>query len=305
MKRAWRGLTAAFLVVLTVWASGGFTQTASSEGESVIAPGAKLEKLPGAFNFTEGPVADERGNVYFSDYRNNRICMWSVEGVLSVFLADAWGPDGLDIDRDGRIISTATNTHAILAIDPKTKAVEVLADTYGGKPLNSPNDLWRDKKGGIYFTDPRFVSLPFPPEQDVMGVYYLSPDRKSLIRVIGDLKKPNGVTGSPDEKLLYVDDTAVEKTFVYTIAHDGTLSNRREFAPVGYDGLTTDDRGNVYITGKGVFVYSPSGNLLEHIAVPEQPTNVCFGGKDRKTLFITTLRTSVYTLKMRVRGSPR
>ncbi len=305
MNGIWRGVPILFLSVFLGWTGWAFGQPSSPDRESLVEPGAKMEQVPGSFNFSEGPVADKGGNVYFSDYKNNRICMWSVDGVLTVFKDGLKGPLGLDIDRDGRIIAALTDGRAVIAIDPETKAVEVLADTYNGKPLNSPNDLWRDKKGGIYFTDPRFVKLPSPPEQDVMGVYYISPDRKSIIRVIDDIQKPNGVNGSSDGTLLYVDDTPALKTYAYSIAPDGTLPSRREFAPVGYDGITTDERGNVYICDDGIHVYSPAGMFLERIPVPTKPSNVCFGGKNGKTLFITTIKGDVYMLGMRVKGSPR
>jgi len=304
MNRAWCGIIFIFLAVAAGWTGSVSAQADSSTAGSLIAPGAALEKLPGSFNFTEGPVADNRGNVYFSDYRNNRICMWSVEGKLSVFLENARGPVGLDIDRGGNLIVASTNDRAILSIDPKNKRVSVLADRYNGRRLNSPNDLWCDPKGGVYFTDPRFVTLSFPKEQDIEGVYYLSPDRKRLTRVIGDMAKPNGVVGSPDGSRLYVDDTAKNETCVYTVNPDGSLSGKKPFAPVGYDGLTTDSRGNVYITGDGLDVFSPSGEKIGHIEVPDKPTNVCFGGVDGKTLFITT-RPAVYLLRMRTMGVTR
>lgn len=294
-----------FLYTFAGWMGWAFGQSTPPNAESLVETGAKPVEIPGSFNFSEGPVADGRGNVYFSDYKNNRICKWSTDGVLTVFKDSLKGPLGLDIDPDDRILATLVNGQSVIAIDLKTKAVEVLAETYDGKPLNSPNDIWRDKKGGIYFTDPRFVQMPSPPEQDVMGVYYIPPDRKKLVRVIDDLQKPNGVNGSSDGKYLYVDDTPALKTYVYAIAPDGTVSGRREFAPVGYDGITTDERGNVYICDDGIHIYSPAGVFLERIPVPTKPSNVCFGGKDMRTLFITTIKGAVYSLRMRVKGSPR
>jgi len=301
MNRAWCGVTASFLVISTVWAGNGFAQTASSVARSVVAPGAKLERVQGEFIFTEGPVTDPEGNVYFTDSRKKRIYIWSIEEKLSVFLEDPRGAVGLDFDRNGSLLAASTAGRAVLSINLKDKKVSVLADSFHGKRLNSPNDLWCDPKGGVYFTDPRFVTLPYPKEQETEGVYYLSPDRTRLIRVIGDLGKPNGVVGSPDGKFLYVDDTPEDKTYIYTINPDGTLSNKRLFAPTGNDGLTLDSDGNVYITSKGVDVYTPAGKKIETIPVSPQPTNVCFGGRDGRTLFITA-RTAAFTLRMRTRG---
>jgi gluconolactonase len=212
------------------------------------------------------------------------------------------GPVGMDIDSDGNIIVASTGKRSILSIDPKTGKHTVLADRYNGIRFNSPNDLWCDAKGGVYFTDPRFVKLPEPVEQDTEGVYYISPDREQVIRVIGDLDKPNGVIGSSCGSLLYVNDTAADKTYVYSVNQDGSLAGKTLFAPVGYDGMAVDSEGNVYITGnKGVEVYSPSGEHLEHIDIPKRPTNICFGGSDYMTLFITTIP-EAYTLRMRVKG---
>jgi len=139
-------------------------------------------------------------------------------------------------------------------------------------------------------------------EQDGQHVYYLTPDGKQLIRVADDLVQPNGIIGTADGKLLYVADIRAKKTYVYTTNDDGTLSNKKLFAPEGSDGMTIDNEGNVYLTTKDVSVYDPEGNNIERIKVPEQPANVCFGGKDKQTLFITA-RTSLYSIRMRVKGA--
>jgi gluconolactonase len=173
----------------------------------------------------------------------------------------------------------------------------VLADKYDNKQLNSPNDLWADAKGGIYFTDPRYGSRD-SMEQGCECVYYLSPDHKKLIRVIDDMVRPNGIIGTADGKTLYVADHGGGKTFVYTINEDGTLSNKKLFAPEGSDGMTIDNEGNIYLTTKVVAIYNKNGEKIETIEVPEQPANICFGGKDKQTLFITA-RTSLYSVRMR------
>ena len=176
----------------------------------------------------------------------------------------------------------------------------VLADSYQGKKLNSPNDLWVDPKGGVYFSDPRY-GQDMQIEQDGFHVYYLPPGGKELVRVIGDLVKPNGVLGTADGKLLYVADAGDGKTYVYKIQPDGSLTDRKLAAPVGADGMTLDEKGNLYLARNAVQVYSRAGEPVTQIAVPEAPANVCFGGKDRKTLFITA-RKGLYAIKMNVRG---
>src|SRR5262249_6047417 len=141
-----------------------------------------------------------------------------------------------------------------------------------------------------------------PMEQDCQGVYYLAPDRKTLRRVVSDLRQPNGIIGTPDGKTLYVADIAGGKTYVYHIEGDGALSGKRLFCTMGSDGVTIDSAGNIYLTGRGVTVFDKTGKQIEQIPVQEMWTaNVCFGGKDRRTLFITASK-SLYSLRMRVHG---
>jgi len=182
----------------------------------------------------------------------------------------------------------------------------VLVTGFGGKKLNGPNDLWVHPKGGIYFTDPLYKRNYWSrnPEMQQEGeyVYYLSPDRITIVKVATDLKKPNGIIGTPDGKRLYVADIGDNKTYVYDIQTDGSLTNKTFFAPMGSDGMTIDDRGNIYLTGKGVTVFNAKGEQIEHIPVEANWTaNVCFGGKDMKTLFITASQ-CLYSLKMNVKG---
>lgn len=271
---------------------------------NIVAPGAKLEKLAGSFGFTEGPACDAEGNVFFTDQPNNKIYKWSVDGKLTIFHESPGRANGLYFDKDGSLLACADLNNELWLIDMNGK-VTILVKDYKGKKLNGPNDLWRDPKGGIYFTDP-FYRRPYwnrgPMEQDGQHVYYLSPDRRTLIRVTDDLVQPNGIIGTADGKLLYVADIGDNKTYVYTINPDGTLSNKKLFAPLGSDGMTIDNEGNVYLTGKGVTVFNAEGKQIEHIDVPKGWTaNVTFGSKDRHTLFITA-QDSFYALRMRVKG---
>ncbi len=265
---------------------------------SLVAPDAKVEKLAGDFKFTEGPARDAKGNIYFTDIPNNRIHVWSLEGKLSTFREDSGGANGLFFDKQGNLIACEGGARRVTSISPDGK-VTVLAEKYDGKRLNSPNDLWIDADGGVYFSDPRYGSKD-GLEQDGFHVYYISADRK-LTRVTGDLKMPNGVLGTNNGKLLYVADPGDSKTYAYAIQGPGKLGEKKLFAAQGSDGMTLDEEGNLYLTGRGVNIYNPSGKLLENIAVPEGPANLCFGGTDKQTLFITA-RTSLYAVKMRVKG---
>jgi len=271
-------------------------------GASVVADGAKVEKLAGGFNFTEGPAADARGNVFFTDIPNNRIHEWSQDGKLSTFRENSGGANGLYFDEEGHLLACEGGGRRLVSIDPKGEA-RVLADKYQGKKFNSLNDLWIDPKGGIYFTDPRYGNRD-GMEQNGEHAYYLAPDRKKLIRVIDDMVRPNGVIGTPDGKTLYVTDNGGGKTFAYKIEQDGTLSGKKLIAPEGSDGMTIDNEGNIYLTTRVVAVYNKNGEKIEEIKVPEGPSNVTFGGSDNQTLFITA-RTSLYSVKMRVKGAER
>jgi len=292
--------------LLAAVAAAAFCCAASvfAAGEDIVAAGAKLEKLSDEFKFTEGPAADAAGNVFFTDQPNDRIMKWGIDGKITMFMQPSGRSNGLCFDARGNLLACADENNELWLIDPAGK-VTVLVKEYGGKLLNGPNDVWVRPDGGIYFTDP-FYKRPYwkrgPMEQDGQHVYYLSPDRKTLKRVADDLKQPNGVIGTPDGKTLYVADIGARRTFAYEIQPDGTLAGKRLFCEMGSDGMTIDNEGNVYLTGKGVIVFDSSGRQIKHIEVPEPWTaNVCFGGADRQTLFITAGK-SVYTLKMRVRG---
>jgi len=278
-----------------------------AEGEDKLgggARGAEVGKVTGGFRFTEGPAVDAEGNIFFTDVRSNRIHKWSVYGRLSTFRENTGAANGLFFDKDGNLLACEGNNRRVISISPDGK-VTVLADSYEGKKLNRPNDLWIDPEGGVYFSDPYFGPRS-DMEQDGEYVYYITPDRKKVICVIDDMARPNGVLGTPDGKQLYVADYSEDKTFVYKINEDGALSDKKLFAPEGIDGMTIDNEGNIYITTKtnAVSVYNKKGEKIETIEAPEQPANLCFGGRDNKTLFIAA-RMSLYSVRMRVSGVER
>lgn len=273
--------------------------------ESIVAPGAKLEKLSGGFAFTEGPTCDKNGNVFFTDQPNDRIMEWSVDGKLSEFMKPAGRANGMYFDAQGNLIACADEHNQLWSIAPDKK-VTVLIKDYQGKFLNGPNDVWVAPNGAMFITDPFYKRTWW--DHDTMAltneeVFYLSPDRKNLVRVTDDLKKPNGITGTPDGKNLFVADIGANKTWRYDIQSDGTLTNKTFFCALGSDGMTIDTEGNLYLTGKGVTVFDKTGKQIDHIDVPENWTaNVSFGGKDRKTLFITASK-SLYSIQMIYKGA--
>jgi len=245
--------------------------------EDLIAPGAVVEKLAGDFAFTEGPACDSAGNVFFTDQPNDRILEWDVDGNLTTWMQTSGRSNGLCFDKQGFLWACA----------------------------DEKNELWRiAPNGSAYFTDPfykRDYWIRGPAEQPCQGVYYVAPDGK-LARVVDHLKTPNGIIGTPDGKTLYVTDLGDKKTYSYSINQDGTLANKKLLCEMGSDGMTIDDRGNVYLTSKGVFVFDKAGKQIAHIDVDEPWTaNVCFGGKDMQTLFITASK-GLYAIRMQVKG---
>lgn len=294
-----KGVFVAGVVMVGVAASLAF----AGDG-GVVAPDAKVEKLADGFKFTEGATCDPDGNVFFTDQPNDRILRWSVDGKLTTWMQPAGRSNGMIFDPKGNLFACADGKNELWLIGHKTKKPVVLVRDYKGKLLNGPNDVWLRPDGGLYFTDPYYKRDYWkrgPKEQAVEGVYYLTPDRKKLTRVVDDLKQPNGITGTPDGKTLYVADIAAGKTYAYDIQADGALAKKRFFCEAGSDGMTIDAEGNLYLTRAGVSVFDKTGKKIQTIEVPEQPANVCFGGKDRKTLFITA-RTGLYSVRMRTKG---
>ncbi len=278
-------------------------QTATAQ-QSLIAPGAAVEKLAGDFGFTEGPAVNSKGDVYFVDDPNNKIHRWSVsEKKCSVFIDESAHANGMYVDRNDNLIVCEGGTGSIVSYTPDGKR-SVVANKFGDRSFNKPNDLWIEPKGGIYFTDPVY-GKDYHVIQGGEFVYYILPDRSKTIRVVdGGIVKPNGVLGTPDGKILYVADIGDSKVYRYSINGDGTLADQKLFAPFAVDGMTMDEKGNVYLTEADVIIYSPEGKELERIKTPERPANLCFGGKDRKTLFITA-RKGFYAIEMNVSGTPQ
>ncbi|WP_208292340.1 SMP-30/gluconolactonase/LRE family protein [Sphingobacterium paludis] len=248
----------------------------------------KLIEISAQFSFTEGPTADEQGNIYFTDQPNNSIWKYDTNGLLSLFMQPAGRSNGMFMDKEGFIVSCADEKNELWRIDPVSKAVDVLVTGYQNKLLNGPNDVWVSDRGTMYFTDPFYDRDYWQRDSSELPQALYMLQQGKLIQIDAALDKPNGIIGSPDGKHLFVADIGADKTFVYDVNGDGTLSNKRLFCEKGSDGMTVDDRGNVYLTGKGVFIYNKDGQQIHHIDVPAEWTaNVCFGGKQHAYLFIT------------------
>jgi gluconolactonase len=284
--------------------TAGSTAPATAD---LVAAGATLQKLAGQFAFTEGPAADAEGNVYFTDQPNNRIVRWDgSDGSVVDWLQPAGRANGTCFDARGNLLACADEKNELWSIAPD-KTVTVLLRNFDGKLFNGPNDLWIHPAGGLYFTDPLY-RRPYwqrdpAMQQDGQHVYYLPAGSTKPIRVVEDLQQPNGIVGTPDGQTLYVADIGAGRTYAYAIQPDGGLASKRLFCQLGSDGMTLDDRGNVYLTGRGVTVFNPAGQQIAQIPVPERWTaNVTFGGADRDLLFITASQ-GIYGLRMRVRGA--
>lgn len=272
---------------------------------ALVAPGASVEKLADGFRFTEGPAVDAKGNVYFTDQPNDRILLWSTEGELSVFMENTGRANGMYFDREGKLLSCSDMENELWSISQDGSHTVILTD-YEGKKLNGPNDLWVRPDGGIYFTDPLYKrdywTRDPAMQQEGQYVYYMTPDRQKVFRVDTELEQPNGIIGTPDGKLLYVADIRAGKTYVYEIQPDGTLANKKLFTEMGSDGMTIDEKGNIYLTGRGVTIFDSQGEQIGHIPVEAGWTaNVCFGGKEMQTLFITASE-YLYSIRMNVKG---
>ena len=265
----------------------------------------KARLISKQFSFTEGASVDKNGNVFFTDQPNNKIWEYSTGGKLSMFLDNAGRSNGTYFDNQGNLVTCADEHGQLWSISPKRK-VTVLVHDLNGHQMNGPNDLWIDRDGGIYLTDPYYQRDYWERKKsDLDGekVYYLPKGSHTPMVIISDLQQPNGIVGTPDGKYLYVADIKGNKTYKYSILSGGKITNKELLIGQGSDGMTLDEKGNIYLTGdKGVSIYSPSGVKIALIKIDEPWTaNLCFGGKNKDDLFITASK-AIYILHMNVRG---
>jgi gluconolactonase len=276
----------------------------SAAGQALFAGSPVPQLVAKQFAFTEGPAVDKEGNIFFTDQPNDKIWKYDLAGKLSVFLSPAGRANGMYFDKKGNLLACADAQGQLWSIAPSGKT-KVLVDKVAGQQLNGPNDVWVNPQGGLFFTDPYYKRDYWPatrPAPIAEYVYYLAPGAGQPLAVETTLKKPNGLIGTPDGKQLYIADIGANKTYRYRLGAKGELLDKQLFVEQGSDGMTLDEQGNVYLTGQGVTIYSPTGQRLAHIDVPAAWTaNLCFGGKDMKTLFITASE-AVYTVPMQVRG---
>lgn len=294
--------------ILVLAAANCRGEDGTSEPIKGIGPSATIQKVQSGFKFTEGPVTDSDGNLFFSDVPESKTYKLDAQGKLSVFRAPSGNGNGLFFNAARELI-TCEMEGRLTATSADGKQTRIIVDQYEGKRFNAPNDLVVDSEGGVYFTDPHFRA-PEPLPQGVTAVYYVTAKGEAS-RLLDDLKAPNGVILSPDEKTLYVIPSLQAEMMAYPVESPGKLGHGSVFCKLeqpqgmegrGGDGLTIDVEGNLYITsGLGIQVFSSKGKPLGIIAFPEQPSNATFGGPDNKTLYVTA-RTSVYSAQMEVAG---
>lgn len=268
-----------------------------------------LEKIAGGFQFTEGPIWVPEGHLLFSDIPANIIYKWTPGTPKPEAFRTPSGPsNGLTLDREGRLL--ACELACRISRTEENGEVVTLADKYRGKRLNSPNDIVVKSDGGIYFTDPAYGlrRTGLPKELDFNGVYRIELDG-DLTLLDDTFEGPNGLAFSPDESVLYVDDSARGHIRAFDVKANGSLSNGRLFAELQGpgegvpDGMKVDIRGNIYCTGPGgIWVLDEAGEKLGVIAFPEPPANLAWGGDDLKTMYVTA-RTGIYSVRAKIKGA--
>lgn len=264
-----------------------------------VAPGATVVKLPGTYKFTEGPTWTKHNTLIFSDIPANTIFEYNGKEVTK-WREDTNGANGNTIDREGNVYSCEHTSRSV------TKTVNgvttPIASVFGGKRLNSQNDIAIHPSGLILFTDPTYGIRPAQMEQEYKFVYQIEPKTNRMEQVYKGRNQPNGLVFSPDGKTLYVADSGDGGIDVFDYEPNKILTPKFKFDSPGPDGIRVDREGRIWAAcGDGVNVYSPDGNRLQNIKFPEQPANLCFGGADGKTLYVTA-RTGVYSLQLHVAG---
>lgn len=335
-----RGCAISLFVTLPLCAAfGQEIQRLDPAADQLIPANAKLERVATGFDkWTEGPVWTRAGSLLFAVIPDNAIMQWRPGKEAQVFIKPSGytgpaayggpepGSNGMTLDQDGRVTVAGharRNVWRLESLDPNG-TITVLADSYEGKKLNSPNDLVYRSDGSLYFTDPPY-GLPTQQDNDPLkelkfnGVYLIpnareqkpgsAPDRGKLQVVIKDLPRPNGIAFSPDEKTLYIADSGKKVWMSYHVNGDGSVSDGKllldasgQKDPGGPDGIRVDKKGNIYGAGPGgVWIISDQGKHLATIKVPEVVSNVAWGDPDGKSLYITA-STSLYRIKLHVKG---
>lgn len=308
--------------------------------DAIVPANVTMERVATGFKWVEGPVW-VKGSLFFAEIPSDRICKWTPGAGVSTFLSPSGykgsapyggpesGSNGMTLDFAGRLTVAGHAQRDVYRLETLSAdgPITILADSYRGKRLNSPNDLVYRSDGSLYFTDPPYglrTQKDDDPEKQlkVNGVYRIphateqkagaQPDRNDLQLLVSDLTRPNGIAFSPDEKFLYVNNSEPKKIWMrYRVRPDGSLtdakllydatSDKRPGAP---DGMKVDEEGNIYSAGPGgVWIFSPEGKPLGTMLIPERVSNVAWAGADHKMLYITA-SSSIYRVHLKIAGAP-
>ncbi|HYG77972.1 MAG TPA: SMP-30/gluconolactonase/LRE family protein [Planctomycetota bacterium] len=298
-----------FVLCVSVLA-GEFDVKDEAEFAKIVAKDAKVEKLASGMKFLEGPVwIQAEKMVVYSDIPNNTLVKWSAKDGPGVFRNPSNNSNGTYLNSEGLLLCCEHSSRRVTRTE-RDGSITVLADSYDGKKLNSPNDLAVKSDGTIWFTDPPYgIPKTEKQEQPKNFVFRLDPKTKVLKALVDDFDRPNGICFSPDEKKLYVADSGKPRHIrVFDVNDDGTVANGKVFCAIDKgapDGIRCDTEGRLYSSSaEGVQIFKPDGTLIGKILVPESPANLCFGGDSKKTLFITA-RTSLYKIELLTTGAQK
>ena len=297
-----------FLALFATASAQTFDIRIPGEFHKIVPAKAELKKLAGGLHFVEGPAWFDRdgGYLIFSDIPAEKLMRWNATDGLTLFRTNSHGANGNCVDRDGRLVTCEHLSRRVTTTD-RDGTIRTLAERYRGGRFNSPNDVVVKSDRTVWFSDPDYGLGNAPREVPGMYIYRLEPRTGEKMPVVMDCDHPNGLCFSPDEKRLYVADSGKpHQIMVYDVQKNGTVNNGRVFCVIDKglpDGLRCDTAGRVFSSaGDGVQIFTPKGELIGKILVPETPANVCFGRRNRRTLFITA-RTSLYCIDLDVKGA--
>ena len=280
------------------------------QGVSALIAG-ELQTVASGFTFTEGPLWLPEGGLLFQDLKANRTHLLTAEGTLHVLRENTRGANGQTFAPDGRIVFCEQDGRRVSVMKRDGSFVETLVEHYEGNRVNSPNDIIASRTGTIFFTDPAYgVPRPEDKELPYQAVFSVGRDGVPHAMLWEDFEKPNGLALSPDESILYVNDTGKYHVRAFDRGHDGgfdpqssrVLATFDPSEPGGPDGLKVDVEGRLYVAvAQGIWVLEPGGKLIGIIATPRRPSNLAWGGRDGQTLAITAVD-QVHMIEMKIPG---